>query len=158
MYLNESIMSCQIEITNRFEDELNSLDWVGADLAQVLTLRRTRLYRIDGFERRETLQSFVEEVLLDPISEQYYVDAAPALDKYDFYVDLFIKPGVLDLESKAVLDVCRRGEGVLASVESLKRLDRFYVSVSDETSQTVSSDEVLQEIANPVIHEWEVSS
>lgn len=150
--------SFAVEVLGRFEESVPCRDVVYSSVPRDCTIRESRVYEVAGEGDRENVESFVENVLVDDVSQEWFVfdDAGEsALSEYDQRIDVWLKSTVLDLEEDYLLDYCenhRDADGF--RVDDLRILTRYYLDAVDDDVV----EAVVRDIANPVIQDWTVSA
>lgn len=154
------MVTYNVEVIDRFEDSHPAREYVYTPVPEDCELRETRVYKIDGPEDQNSLRRFVEDVLVDDVSQEWDLEAtedATALGDYDTVIDVTLKSDVLDLEEEYLLEYCEnhRDEAEF-DLEEIKIVTRYYLEC-DETDPDVV-DTIVRDLVNPVIHEWSVTS
>lgn len=146
-----------VEVINRFEESVPARELVFSPVPDDVTVMTTRVYEVTGRGSRDELEAFVEDVLVDPVSQEYEIlgnEADSALDEYEQRLDVWLKSTVLDLEEDYLLQYCdehRDSTGFV--VEDLRLLTRHYLEgAGDEVV-----DAIVRDLANPVIQDWSVT-
>ncbi len=141
-----------VEILNRFQPDTDAgrLLYTPADTG--MTCRTTRRYAFQYTGRLDSLQDFVRTVLLDPISEDLHEAARPCLDEFAFYLDISLKPGLLDLEKEAVVQYVRDRQDADWTLETLSVGRRYYFLGTG----LIGPEPFIRDMVNPVIHTWNV--
>lgn len=140
------------EVVSRFEEPEDCGALLYAPLKTDLTYRKTRRYRLvyDGSETK--LESFLEDALLDPVSQDLALGGKPALDGALFYLDYGVKKGVLDLEKEAILRYYRELGTTDFDILELELSTRIYVFGEAGAGGAAVSDRFVNDIVNPAIH------
>lgn len=147
-----------VEVVDRFEEDVPARDLIYSSVPEGTTVRTTRVYEVTGTGSRDELETFLEDVLVDSVSQQYEVlenEADSSLSGYDHRLDVWLKSTVLDLEKDYLLQYCdehRDASGFV--VEDLRLLTRHYLEGADD--EVV--DAIVRDLANPVIQDWSVKS
>jgi phosphoribosylformylglycinamidine (FGAM) synthase PurS component len=146
-----------VEVIDRFEERIPARELVYSSIPEDCTVRETRVYEIAGSGSRSQLEDFVDEVLVDPVSqEREFLEGENDSTRTDFdhRLDLWLKDSVLDLEEEYLLEYCDdHRDSETFRVDDIRIMTRYYV-------YNVESDDVIEtlvrDVANPVIHDWSV--
>jgi hypothetical protein len=144
-------MTQSFEILGKFDHESDCQKLLYAPLNQKLTFRETNLYKVDYEGDAAALESFVRQVLLDPISQELREGGAPAFEKASFVLEYGMKGGALDLEKETILGYFRSLQNPGFTLTKLTLRKRVYVFGSE-----ASEAPFVRDICNPAIHTWEV--
>lgn len=154
------MVTYNVEVVDRFEDPRPAREYVYSPVPEECELRETRVYRIEGPEDRERLNEFVEDVLVDEVSQDWELGEARDTtyrDDYDSIIDVVLKPDVLDLEEEYLIDYCEnhRDESGF-EVSEISIVTRYYLDCEGTDPDVVET--IVRDLVNPVIHEWSVQS
>ncbi len=141
-----------VEILNRFQPDSDAgrLLYTPADTG--MTCRTTRRYAFEYSGRKESLKRFIQTVLLDPVSEDLHESARPCLDEYEFYLDIALKPGLLDLEKEAIAQYVRDQQETDWMLKELSVRRRYYFLGPGN----IPPEPFIRDMVNPVIHTWNI--
>ncbi len=144
-----------VEVVDRLEEAIPCRELVYSAIPEDCTLRESRVYEIIGSGSRDQLESFVDDVLVDSVSQdREFLDGETDSVRTDFdhRLELWLKDNVLDLEEEYLLEYCENHREIF-SVDEIRIMTRYYV-------YNVDSDDVVEtlvrDVANPVIHDWSV--
>lgn len=144
-------MTRSFEIIGKFDCESDCQHLLYVPPPGKPTYRQTRLYVIDFDGDADGLEAFVQEVLLDPISQELRGGDSPAFDGHAFVLEYGMKGGALDLEKEAILAYYRALERPGFVIQRLTLRTRIYVF------GTLAQPALfVRDICNPAIHTWEV--
>ncbi len=148
-------MRLEVELVNRYRTprSVNGLLYTPTDSAA--TVRETRRYILEARADAPALEAFARKVLQDPVSEDLHVGPSPALDGWDFLVDIRLKPGLLDLEKEYVLKAARDLREAGVALESVTPVRRIYVSGA---GASLPPERLTRDVVNPAIQHGEVVS
>lgn len=121
--------------------------------ASDLVARESRIYRIRCTGDREALAAFLHRVLSDPVCDRVTLDGPPAIDDFRFYLEIGLKPGLLDLERETILRFFHELEAPAFDLADLRLFRRVYLSGADP----VPAERFVKDLVNPVIHQWQVT-
>jgi hypothetical protein len=107
----------------------------------------TRAYQFTYRGEEGALDDFVDEVLLDPITQ----GLGQAVEGAQGWIDICMRAGVLDLEKEAILERARRHPADDLEILGLTLWRRVYYRRS-----VVGAAPYVKDLANPAIHRWEV--
>lgn len=147
-----------VEVIDRFEEDVPARDLIYSPVSEDVSVRTTRVYEVTATGTRDELEAFVEDVLVDPVSQEYEVlenEAESALTGYDQRLDVWLKSTVLDLEEDYLLEYCdEHRDSTGFTVEDLRLLTRHYLDGAGDEAV----DAIVRDIANPVIQDWSVTA
>ena len=146
--------SRQFEVIGRFDEEGDCNRLVYAPLGEKLTYRRSRIYRFEYSGDTAALERFVNETLVDAVSQEVTAGETPALEGWRFYIDYGMKPGVLDLEKEAILNYYRELDDLAFEISGLELATRTYVY--GESAGEAVSNQMVKDTINPAIHTWSI--
>jgi hypothetical protein len=115
------------EITNKFDTEGDAQSLLYAPPSMPLRFRKTMRYIFDYEGDAKALDAFVDEVLVDTISQTAHQDAKPLWDGTAFILDYGMKGGALDLEKEAILNFYRTLKEPRFELKKLLLKTRIYV-------------------------------
>jgi phosphoribosylformylglycinamidine (FGAM) synthase PurS component len=146
-----------VEVIDRFEDSIPCRELVYSALPGDCSVRGTRVYEINGSGSRDQLESSVDDVLVDSVSQEREFlngETDSVRTDFDHRLDLWLKDTVLDLEEEYLLEYCEDHRETF-TVDEIRIMTRYYVYdvVSDEVIETL-----VRDVANPVIHDWSVDA
>jgi phosphoribosylformylglycinamidine (FGAM) synthase PurS component len=149
-----------VEVVDRFEDSRPAREYVYSPVPEDCELRETRVYRIEGPDDTDRLETFVENTLVDPVSQTWSLEAGehePVLENFDSVIDVSLKADVLDLEAEYLMEYCEHaGDDSEFCVTGITIVTRYYLTADNPDGDLV--DGVVRDLVNPVIHEWSVTS
>lgn len=143
--------SLTVEVLAKFEEAQDCSGLLYSPPDSSLSFRATRVYDLEFEGERGKGEDFVENVLVDAVGDRWVMGGDPILQGFSFYLEYWMKPGVLDLEKKAIVDYARSHAEAPIEVVSLKIRHRIYVF-----GEGGKSDEFVRDICNPAIHAWAV--
>jgi hypothetical protein len=135
------------EIAGKFEEPVPCETLVNGWVDPAVTVRRSRVYEFAYSGDGEALGGFVRHCLFDPISQVLGRDEG-LWPEAGFVLDVAMKPGALDLEKEAILDVQRRWPEAGFRIESL-RLHHRYAAFGPVTAEVIRRME--RDLVNPAI-------
>lgn len=141
-----------VEIHNRFQSDTDARHLLYAPVDTGMTYRTTRRYAFQYAGQKDALDRFIRTVLLDPVSEDLHDDARPRFEEFCFYLDISLKPGLLDLEKEAVTSYVRDQRESDWTLQDLSVGRRFYFMGAG----TTPPEQMIKDMVNPVIHTWNV--
>ena len=144
------------EVVCRFEEPEDCSALLYAPLDKKLTYRKTHRYGLVYEGSKTKLESFIEDTLLDPVSQDLVLGGRPALDGALFHLDYGMKKGVLDLEKETILRYYRELDGTDFDIVELELSTRIYVFGDASEGGSSVSDIFVRDIVNPAIHRWDV--
>lgn len=144
-------MTQLFEILGQFDHESDCQKLLYAPLSQKLTYRETTVYKVEFEGDAAALESFVRQVLLDPISQTLREGESSAFEKASFTLEYGMKGGALDLEKEMILNYYRALENPAFQLNKLTLRKRVYVFGDQADSRPF-----VRDICNPAIHTWEV--
>lgn len=142
------------EISNRFIGQRSCDELLYAPIRQSVSFRESRRYDINFSGDEEALRCFAEKVLLDPVSESIHIGENPALSGFCFFLDISLKPVLLNLEKEYLLDYYKGLPNQLFKIIDLFNTRRIYFFTRGDE---VLPDAFVKDIVNPVIHTWTVN-
>jgi phosphoribosylformylglycinamidine (FGAM) synthase PurS component len=149
-----------VEVIDRFEDEIPCQGLVYSPVPDDCTARETRIYEIDAEGSEEAVQNFIEDVLVDDVSQEVVVidgDHDSAFHEYEHRLDVWLKDDVLNLEEDYLADYCRNHTVETGfELNSIRILERYYFSLSDNDEDLIET--IINDLTNPVIHQWAVAN
>lgn len=137
----------RIEIVNRYAGANPTGELLYTPVDGDSTYRETRVYDLllaEGSTAADA-EAFALRVLADEHAQVVHLDAPPAIDGYRYYIDILLKPNVLDLEKNMI----RKLE---PKVEDLTIRRRIYVQGEDE----LPPGRLTRDLVNPVIQQAEI--
>ncbi|MFB6344436.1 MAG: hypothetical protein ABEK50_01500 [bacterium] len=147
-----------IEVIDRFDDPRPAREYVYSPVPEDCEIRETRVYKIEGTSSRDELSAFVEDVLVDDVSQRWSLlesGQQGGLEDYDTVVDCALKENVLDLEEEYLIDYCENHlEEIDVDLDDITIVTRYYLRTDGRNGDVV--DTVIRDLVNPVIHEWSV--
>jgi hypothetical protein len=138
----------QFEIVNRYAPERSINALLYTPVKSALRCRETRLYELDTEGPEERVAAFVRKVLADPVSDTVHAGEAPALGDWCYIVDVWMKPGVLDLEKNMILQFFHELPDPGFSLRRLRLVRRLYLGGAEED---VPPERVIRDVVNPAI-------
>lgn len=113
----------------------------------VFDVKVSKLYKIENIKNKKVLNSIVNDILIDPIVEECLVGDKKNLffNKYQGYVEIFLKDSVADVVGESVSDIIERIKGLKTSVRIGKRF--YYCGIKDRFL-----DFIKEEFFNELIH------
>lgn len=144
-------MTTTFEISNQFDTEGDAQSLLYEPPARPLRFRRTMRYIFDFDGDPRALKAFVQEVLVDPISQAAHQDPGPLWDGTAFILDYGMKSGVLDLEKEQILSYYRTLKNPAFTINKLSLQTRLYVF-----GEGAEADMFVKDIVNPAIQASEV--
>lgn len=147
--------SFTVEVTDKFDEPVACSDRVYSDVDDRCVLRENRVYNVSGSGTRDDFKDFVEDVLVDDVSQEWEIlDGETALrTDYDQLIDVWLKSDVLDLEEDYLLDYCDDHREILDfEVEDIQIRTRYYVTLNGVSVEIIET--LIRDLTNPVIHEW----
>lgn len=142
------------EIVSRFDQERSCDALLYTPIEQKVVYRETRCYAIDYSGDPEALGRFAEKVLLDPVSESIHTGDGTALEEFSFFLDITLKPGLLDLEKEYLLGYYRGLADQPFEIIDLAITRRIYFFARKAEA---GPEPFVKDIVNPVIHTWTVN-
>lgn len=139
------------EISNQFDDEGDAQSLLYEPPAKPLRYRRTMRYIFDWDGEPRALDAFVQEVLVDRISQAAHQDPAPLWDGTAFILDYGMKSGALDLEKEQILSYYRTLKNPGFTINKLSLQTRLYIF-----GEGADVDVFVKDIVNPAIQTSEV--
>jgi hypothetical protein len=139
------------EITSRFDSESDAQALLYEPPARPLRFRKTMRYLFDYEGDAVALDRFVQEVLVDPISQVSHRDATPLWTGTTFILDYGMKGGALDLEKEAILSYYRGLKNPAFTLKKLTLRTRLYVF-----GESADSSVFIRDIVNPAIQNSEL--
>lgn len=140
----------EAEVTGKYDHAGDANKLVYSPLAEPATYHATRRYRLE-FEGDETAaRRFVEQTLVEEVSQQVHFSPEPALSGWTYILDYGYKPGALDLEKEALLSYYR---GLPEPGFTLLRLtitQRVYLFA--QPGGQLAPEPFVRDIVNPAIH------
>lgn len=146
-------MSYRLEVLNRYAAERSCDALLYAPLSSVLTCRETRVYEIAFSGDGEALRAFARRVLVDDVTEEICEGADPAIPSFRFYIDIALKPGLLNLEKEYIMKYYRSSGPHPFAIDDLTIQRRVYVIGENDS---VAPTRFVKDMVNPVIHVWKV--
>jgi hypothetical protein len=140
-------VTLHFEITGKFDAEADCSKLLYAPLALALTQRQTQCYTLDYEGNTEALRAFVNQVLVDAISQDLHEGDAPLFPEAKFVLEYGMKGGALDLEKEAILQYYRQLESPGFSLEKLVLRRRVYVFGTGADPAPF-----VRDVVNPAIH------
>lgn len=154
------MVTYNVEVVDRFEEARPAGEYVYSPVPEDYELRETRVYQIVGSDDADSLEDFVEDVLVDDVSQTWELEASDeltALEDYDSVIDVSLKSDVLDLEEEYLLEYCEHDrEKTAFELDAIRIVTRYYLESDRLDSDVV--DTIVRDLVNPVIHEWSVRS
>jgi hypothetical protein len=138
----------QFEITNTFSSDKSVNSLLYTPVESPLRCRETRLYELECEGSADKVEGFVRQVLADPVSDRVHVGEAPALEGQRFLLDVWIKPGALDLEKEMILTFYRELPNPGFTLRKLRLVRRLYFF--GETGG-LTSEAIIKDVVNPAI-------
>ncbi len=149
-----------VEVIDSFDEAVPCRDLVYSSVPEDCMVRDTRVYEVEGKGSLKQLGSFVRNVLVDPVSQDWELldDAGDSAEPgYDHRLDVWFQDDVLDLEEEYLLDYCEANRGNLAfEVETIQLFTRYYLDLKNDGEDVIQA--VVRDLANPVIHNWNVET
>ena len=143
--------SLTVEVLARFEEARDCSGLLYSPPDSPLSYRATRVYDLEFEGERGQAEGFAEKVLVDAVGDRWVTSGDPVLEGYSFYLEYWMKPGVLDLERKAIVDYAKSHSETAIKLLSLKIRHRIYVFGNGGRDA-----EFVRDICNPAIHAWTV--
>jgi hypothetical protein len=138
------------EVTGKFATESAANKLLYAPLKEALTYRETQCYKVDYEGDEEALRSFVQKVLVDPISQELTEGGAPLWDS-QFILEYGMKTAALDLEKETILGYLAGITEPGFSVQKLTLRKRIYVF-----GEGAVPEPFVRDVVNPAIHSSQV--
>jgi hypothetical protein len=139
------------EVTGKFDTESSAQKLLYAPLPQALTCRETQCYKVEYEGDEAALRTFVQKVLLDPISQNLSEGGAPLWSEAQFILEYGMKAAALDLEKETILDYWRSLSEPAFSITRLTLRRRVYVF-----GEGADPAPFVRDVVNPAIHTSEV--
>ena len=140
-----------VEVLAKFEEARDCAGLLYSPPDSSLSYRATRVYDLEFEGERGKAESFAEKVLVDAVGDRWVTSGDPVLDGFSFYLEYWMKPGVLDLEKKAIVDYAKSHSETPIEILSLKIRHRIYVF-----GDGGKDADFVRDICNPAIHAWTV--
>ncbi len=137
------------EVTGKFDEQRDCSALLYAPLAGSATFLQARIYRFDYDGDREQLRAFVYRTLVDHHAHEFNDAGDPAITGHDFFLEIGMKPGVLDNEKEAVLEFYRSQVEPGFDLVNLQIFRRYYIFGSIEVEIFV------RDMCNPAVHSWQ---
>lgn len=148
---HDTALTTIYEITNTFDTEGDAQSLLYVPPATPLRFRKTTRYVFDYEGDSAALDAFVNEVLVDKISQKSHRDADPLWSGTAFILDYGMKGGALDLEKEAILSYYRTLESPAFDLKKLALKTRIYVF-----GEGADPAIFVRDIVNPAIQNSEV--
>jgi hypothetical protein len=139
----------EAEVTGLFDHEADANALVYAPLTAPHTYRRTRRYALEFTGSAEAAQRFIEQTLVEPVSQSVVFNQAPLFPGTAYVLDYGFKPGALDLEKEMILSYYRGLTEPGFSLSKLTITQRIYLFAQGETAP---AEKFVKDIVNPAIH------
>lgn len=139
------------EILGKFDTESDCHKLLYAPHPLPLKYREGRVYKIDFEGDVAALESFVQRVLIDPISQEARTGGQPAFAKAAFVLEYGMKGAALDLEKEMILNYYRSTPSPGFELNKLTLRTRIYVF-----GEGAEPAAFVRDIVNPAIHTHEV--
>ncbi len=146
-------MKATFEITDRFAEPGKADELLYTPLDGAFTYRRTRRYLFAWEGDEITLNRFVAETLVDPVSQTLHAGDGAVFSGFLFALDYGMKPGALDLEKEAILRYHRELADPGFELRELTIRHRIYVFAEHE-GDLCSPDRFIRDVCNAAIHQW----
>ncbi len=146
-------MRSRFEIVNRLMNFVSANELVYSPLDSAPLYRRTRVYDIDYSGSSEGLRHFVRGVLTDEIVEEIMEDGRPTAAEGTAALDVFLKPGVLDLEKEYILRYANGARPANLEIHDLAIIQRYYIQHPCEEADI---RRIVGDLVNPVIQDWSI--
>ncbi|MEM9479892.1 MAG: hypothetical protein AAGA58_09600 [Verrucomicrobiota bacterium] len=114
--------------------------------------RATRVYDLEFEGEQAGAEEFAKAVLIDAIGDRWEFGGGTILDGFAFVLEYWMKPGVLDLEQRAILDYAASHPGLAIDLKGLRIRHRIYVFADGGANDAA----FVRDLCNPAIHAWEV--
>lgn len=145
------------EVTGRFDHAGDANALVYSPLASPHTYHATRRYELELGENTPegiaAARGFVEQTLVEEVSQQAHFGEDPALAGYAFILDYGFKPGALDLERETILNYYRSLSDPGFTLKKLSITQRLYVFAERSPAPP---EKFVRDIVNPAIHRHQV--
>jgi phosphoribosylformylglycinamidine (FGAM) synthase PurS component len=111
----------------------------------------SKIYLLNGDIDGEAVKRIAEELLIDPVSESYFLESR---FQKGVQVKVYFKPGVLDLESKRVLEALEIMG--IEGIESAQTVRKYIIDgeISEDDGEYISG----KLLYNKVIEKVEIES
>lgn len=145
------------EVTGRFDHAGDANALVYSPLKTPHTYHATRRYGLelaeDSPEAMAAARSFVEQTLVEEVSQEAHFGDAAALTGASYILDYGFKPGALDLERETILSYYRSLPHPGFTLNKLTITQRLYIFAENEAAPP---EKFVRDIVNPAIHRHQV--
>ncbi|NKB23458.1 MAG: hypothetical protein GKR87_03580 [Kiritimatiellae bacterium] len=148
-------MQYSIEIRNRFIQKQKTNTLLYTPLKSRGAYEQTRRYTINYSGNKKALKNFVREVLVDEVSEVVSSSLSPAMQNFQFYIDVSLKPGTLNLEKEYILNYYQQLQAPDFELQECTIAQRTYIK-SESESGDLLPEPFIRDMVNPVIHTWNI--
>ncbi len=139
----------EAEVTGKYDHAGDANKLVYSPLAAPCTYHATRRYTLEFEGDEAAARRFVEQTLVEEVSQQVHFGSAPALDGATYILDYGYKPGALDLERETILSYYRGLADPGFTLHKLIITQRIYLFAEKDA---LSPDHFIRDIVNPAIH------
>lgn len=139
------------EILGKFDTESDCHKLLYAPHPLPLKYREGRLYKVEFEGDEAALDTFVQRVLIDAISQECRVGGQPAFERSSFILEYGMKGAALDLEKEMILNYYRNTPDPGFEIKRLTLRTRIYVF-----GEGAEPSQFVRDIVNPAIHTHEV--
>ena len=144
-------MTESFEILGKFDSESNCHKVLYAPVEHPWTYRETQVYQVEFEGDPDALRAFVQQVLLDPISQELRNAEEKAFPNSAFVLEYGMKGGALDLEKETILNYYRSLPEKSFDLQKLTLRKRVHVF-----GEGANPEPFVRDICNPAIHTWDV--
>lgn len=141
-------MAQSFEILNRFAPDKSVNSLLYTPVTSSLRCRETRVYEVEAEGPADKVEAFVRDVLADPVSDQVSASGQPVVGSYRYFVDVWMKAGVLDLEKDMILQFYRELKNPGFTLTRLRLVRRLYLVGETED---ISPERITKDVVNPAI-------
>ncbi|MEM0896225.1 MAG: hypothetical protein AAGJ79_05000 [Verrucomicrobiota bacterium] len=114
--------------------------------------RATRVYDLVWEGEQSMAEAFAKDVLIDTVGDRWEFGGGSILEGFAFFLEYWMKPGVLDLEQRAILDYAASHPELAIHLKGLRIRHRIYVFAEGGANDAA----FVRDLCNPAIHAWEV--
>lgn len=140
----------EAEVTGKYDHAGDANKLVYTPLAEPGTYHATRRYRLEFDGDEAAAKRFVEQTLVEEVSQRVHYGPEPALQGWTFILDYGYKPGALDLEKEALLSYYRGLKDPGFMLRNLTITQRVYLFA--QPGGYLSPEPFVRDMVNPAIH------
>jgi hypothetical protein len=137
------------EVIGKYDRAGDANKLVYSPLPTPHSFHATRRYTLEFDGSIEAAHEFVQQTLVEEVSQEARLGETPALTGFSFIIDYRFKPGVLDLEKEMILSYYRGLKEPRFTLRQLTITQRIYIFARHGV---VPPERFVRDIVNPAIH------